>query len=138
MLRPNLPIEESHFDCDSKPQTFHLGGYFQGELVGIATFFPEDCPQFKATLPYRLRGMAVDPLKQGLGIGKLILHHGELALIEKNSDLLWFNARETAFRFYQSMSYQFASELFEIPGVGLHKVMLKKLSAKTTLNLTPD
>lgn len=138
MLRPNLPIEESHFDCDTKPQTFHLGGYFQGELVGIATFFPESCPQFPARFPFRLRGMAVDPAKQGLGIGKLILQHGERELIEKDSDLLWFNARESAFRFYQSMNYQFASELFEIPGVGPHKVMLKKFTAKTTHNLTPD
>lgn len=129
VLRPGLPRQESIFDCDAWPETFHLGFFKQGRLAGIATFFPEKYAAFKAEKPFRLRGMAVDPQFHRQGIGRQLLSAGENELQVKKVDLLWFNARENAFAFYQSMGFQFVTDLFDIPGVGPHKVMLKKLTS---------
>lgn len=125
-------MSASEFPCDLDSKTFHLGGYLDLKLVGIATFHPENLPseisfRDRGQRPYRLRGMAVDPDIHRRGIGRHLLAAGETVLQDLGCDLLWFNARENAFQFYESLGYSFSSEIFDIPGVGPHKVMLKKL-----------
>lgn len=128
VLRPGRPKNESIFDCDAWPETFHLGLFQNDEIAGIATFFPENCPQLPSKKTFRLRGMAVHPQFHRKGIGRALLIEGEQVLRSREVDLLWFNARENAFTFYESMNFQYASGLFDIPGVGPHKVMFKKLT----------
>lgn len=132
VLRPGLPPTESIFDCDAWPETFHLGARWTdypseaGSLVGIATYFPETHPFWQAQRPFRLRGMAVDPQWRRHRIGQTLLQIGEEELGKLDCDLLWFNARENAFDFYRACGYLEQGELFEIPGVGPHKVMMKR------------
>lgn len=126
VLRPGLPIEKSHFPGDDAETTFHLAALIDSDVAGIATFFPEASPLFSARHPYRLRGMAVDPTRRRAGIGRQLVLAGEKKLRGLACDLLWFNAREAAFDFYVSLGYRFASDMFEIEGVGPHKVMYKK------------
>ncbi len=126
ILRPGRPTIESEFSQDFHPQAFHLGA-FEGEILrGVATFCPESFEAFPNLKAYRLRGMAVDFNQQGKGIGKAILKFGESELLKK-ANLLWFNARENAFPFYLSLEYQFYGPMFEIPHIGPHKIMYKKL-----------
>lgn len=126
VLRPGLPLEQSHFPCDQGPSTFHLGAHQDDKIVGVATYFPEISPLLPAKKAYRLRGMAVDPALRRSGIGRHLIIAGEKKLAALNCDLLWFNAREAAFSFYAALGYQFLGELFEIPGIGPHKVMYKR------------
>lgn len=84
-------------------------------------FFPE------AKNPYRLRGMATDNAYRGMGLGSQILQHGEMLLKVMNCDLLWFNAREIAFPFYEKNGFKITGDMFDIPGAGPHKVMYKWL-----------
>ncbi|MBX3016816.1 MAG: GNAT family N-acetyltransferase [Bdellovibrionaceae bacterium] len=139
VLRPGQPPEQCHFPGDEDKGTFHIGMIdpANGLVVGIGSFrrdaLPSEPPLLGADdargrpLPYRLRGMAVHPDYRRRGIGDQILRDGERQLRELGSGLLWFNARQDAFRFYQTNGYDFASELFSINGVGPHKVMLKRL-----------
>ena len=152
VLRPGLPLSECQWPCDSMAETFHLGCFLEGRIVGIATFHPEGLPadllsrdskskrnsdSVPALVPgftpsasshsFRLRGMAVDPDIHRMGIGRRLIVEGESVLRSLGADLLWFNARENAFSFYSSLGYEFVTEMFDIPGVGPHKVMLKKL-----------
>lgn len=120
---------ESEFPCDQLETTFHLGARFKDVLCGIATFFPEDSGKIDSENPYRLRGMAVDPQFHRQGIGRKILTKGLEILRDRNVDLLWFNAREEAFEFYESMGFAFATKMFVIPDVGPHKVMYRRLQA---------
>lgn len=130
VLRPGHPIEESHFPCDAMAVTFHLVAESSGPILGCATLHPENHPLAQEELsPWRLRGMAVHPEAQGLGIGRRLLEKAEVLLREKGATLLWFNARESAFGFYSRLGYSIRSEMFDIPGVGPHKVMAKKLTA---------
>lgn len=144
VLRPGLPIEESHFVGDQEPATFHLGAFSANSdvVISIGTFRLENLPKhptlqlqtlpfleadlLKADNPYRLRGMAVHPDWRRQGIGEQLLRQGESQLRQRGCELLWFNARQSAFAFYENAGYSAVSDLFSIEGVGPHKVMLKK------------
>lgn len=142
VLRPGRPASASVFPGDEDPGTFHVGVIetATGLIAGIGTFRPENLPTHPplrgtetelglwraCTHPFRLRGMAVHPNFRRRGLGELVLNDGERRLQEQGADLLWFNARESAFAFYVASGYTFASDLFDIPDVGPHKVMLKR------------
>ena len=126
ILRPQGPFEECHYPGDDSATSLHLGEFSAGQLVGVATFYSEPSPDFPtAQAPYRLRGMAVDHAFHRRGVGKRILQQGEEELLARGCDLLWFNARENAFAFYLSMGFHLHGPLFEIRGIGPHKVMYK-------------
>ncbi len=128
-LRQGLPLEASIFDNDDLPETIHYGAFLSDSLVGVGTFFPEKFPGLAARHPFRLRGMAVDPQVRRSGAGRALLVAAEKDLRAAGVDLLWFNAREAAFSFYSAVGYEFFGELFDIPGVGPHKVMFKRFAS---------
>ena len=126
VLRPNGRLEDCFFPGDQFESALHLGAFADDKIIGVATFYFEISKDLIETkLPYRLRGMAVDEEFQRHGVGRRILKYGEDELQDRGCDLLWFNAREKAFAFYLSMGFQLKGELFEISGIGPHKVMYK-------------
>jgi ribosomal protein S18 acetylase RimI-like enzyme len=56
-----------------------------------------------------------------------LVTHAEELLKSQKVDLIWFNARENAADFYQKMGYEIMGNAFDIPDVGIHYVMWKKL-----------
>lgn len=128
VLRPGQPIENCRYIEDSLPTTFHLGALIEGQIVSNGTFMKDVCPFF-TTEPtaYRLRGMATDPDFRGLQLGSEILKKAEEILRLRGCKLLWFNARETAFVFYEKNGFVLVGDMFDIPTVGPHKVMYKWL-----------
>lgn len=133
ILRPGQPIEICHYAEDNLSSTFHLGAFAteadgSRKIVANGTFMQNSHPDFStAKNPYRLRGMATDTEYQGQGLGSLILQQAEMILKSMNCDLLWFNAREKAFCFYERNGFTITGEMFDIPGAGPHKVMYKWL-----------
>ncbi len=131
VLRPNQPIDVCHYPEDNHKDSFHLGYLINQQMIGNGTFLPNGHPNFSTALkPYRLRGMAVDPKHQGLNIGTKILLKSLAILQEKQADLLWFNARESVFRFYEKNGFLFHARIFDIPTIGPHKVMYKWLQSR--------
>ncbi len=128
VLRPNQPINVCHYPEDNHKDSFHIGYFIDQKMVGNGTFLPNANPDFSLSIkPYRLRGMAVDSAHQGQNIGTKILLRGLDILQEKQADLLWFNARESAFHFYEKNGFLFHGRIFDIPTIGPHKVMYKHL-----------
>lgn len=128
VLRPGQPLENSHYKEDHLVTTFHLGVAVDDKIICNGTFIKEACTYFpEETEAYRLRGMATDPQFQGRQLGSHLLQTAEDILRIKNCKILWFNARETAFRFYEKNGFQSVGETFDIPYVGPHKVMYKIL-----------
>lgn len=133
ILRPGQPIEICHYPEDNLSSTFHLGAFVHEEgfdpvLAANGTFM-KDAHQFfpEALNPYRLRGMATDLHYRGMGLGSQIIQQAEMLLKVMNCDLLWFNARENAFTFYEKNGFTLIGDMFDIPGAGPHKVMYKWL-----------
>ncbi len=129
VLKPFLQPHECAVPGDDDPNGFHLAAKLDQRIVGIATFLLERHPDLftEYSRPMRLRGMATDPEFRRRGIGRDLVLAGIEESQSRGADLLWFNAREKAFAFYEALGFLFASEMFDIDRIGPHKVMYKVL-----------
>lgn len=127
VLRQGKPIETCAMDGDNLDSTYHFGLFYKNKLVATATFMEEKSAHFKEKLQFRLRGMGVLEDYQGLHIGKYLLNHSITFLKEKNIKRLWFNARIIAVNFYKNNGFKIIGPIFNIPNVGDHYLMHKKI-----------
>lgn len=129
ILRAHLPREKSIYPTDEDPAGFHLAYKENNQVLTVATFFPEIYEKVVAKNPFRLRGMATREDFQGRGLGSIVMKKSFEILQEKKCDLLWCNARVRAIPFYSRLGLIEASPLFEMEGIGPHKVMYKRLNS---------
>lgn len=127
VLRIGRPISSCIFEGDDLPTTIHMGGYCNEKLIAIVSLFKADNKEISATEAYQIRGMAVLKQFQGKGYGRKIIAVAETILRKKNVVIVWMNARENAIPFYSNSGYSKIGHIFDIPEVGLHSVMYKKL-----------
>lgn len=127
VLRAGKPIESCVFNDDNLETTIHFGIFEKENVIGICSFFKNSHPNISERPQYQLRGMAVLKAFQGIGLGEIILRHGEDVLKEKSVKILWCNAREIAINFYKKNDYQIIGESFNIKDIGLHYTMYKLL-----------
>jgi GNAT superfamily N-acetyltransferase len=127
VLRPHQPVNVCQYPADQDPQTFHLGFFLSGTLVSIATFQHEVLKELQANVQFRLRGMATLPEWRGYGFGAQLVQKGLDVLNGKGAELLWCNARQVAFGFYEKMGFDYLGPLFTIDPIGPHKVMYRKI-----------
>jgi GNAT superfamily N-acetyltransferase len=123
VLRPGQPLDACRFPFEEEWK--HFGVFLSGSLISIVSAHPE--ANFGEQRAWRVRGMATSLSLQGRGAGGAAL--GALmgwARAEK-VPLLWCNAREKAIPFYERHGFTVESELFDLRGVGPHKVMKKLL-----------
>jgi GNAT superfamily N-acetyltransferase len=99
----------SGFPEDDLPGTFHLGALEDGTVVGVATFVPREDGV------WQLRGMAVEPDRQGRGIGTAILEHAVARLGAAGASLVWANGRDTALGFYQRAGWNVVGDGYLLP-----------------------
>ncbi len=123
VLRPGQPLQNAVLPHDQREDTFHVGAFSNGHLVCVATFHEDVFPELKAERPYRLRGMGTNTAFHGQGLGRMVLEYGLQILRERGCDLMWCNAREAAFPFYERLGLQYLGDMFDITGIGPHKVM---------------
>ncbi|QNL52334.1 GNAT family N-acetyltransferase [Olivibacter sp. SDN3] len=116
------------FKEDERPDTIHLGMIDEGdnEPKCILTAFPQKKDGYEG-IGYQLRGMATHPDFQGRGLGNQLVNFLAVYLKGQQVSYLWCNAREIAFRFYQNLGFEFVSDEFEVPEIGLHRVMYLRL-----------
>lgn len=127
VLREGRPISSCAFNGDDLDSTLHIGGFVQNNLVAVASFMKNNHPVHKLENAYQLRGMAVIKKHQGNGFGKILLNFGETFLLNRQVCLLWLNARENAVPFYKNLEYNIIGNVFDIPLIGNHYTMFKKL-----------
>ncbi|RKS00683.1 GNAT family N-acetyltransferase [Flavobacterium sp. 102] len=127
VLRKGKPLESCHFEGDDFVSTQHFGLYEQGKIEGVISLFENNNSLFEDKAQSQIRGMAVLENNQGKGFGRLLVEHSEKILETQNVSLIWFNARENAVGFYEKMGYEIIGKPFDIPDVGVHYVMWKKL-----------
>lgn len=110
--------ERDEFEGDS----IHLAAWDDsGTIVGIGRLHRvvEDCGQ--------VRYMAVDPTKQGRGIGKAILEELEERAIELGIREIMLNSRQDAVEFYQKNGYKVLRPSHTLFGALPHFEMRKRL-----------
>jgi predicted GNAT family N-acyltransferase len=126
VLRQGKPIETCFFLGDDDKETTHLGLFKGNYLIGVASVFEVINENFEQNKQFQLRGMAVLKEYQGLGYGHLILEEVCKFVETKKADVLWFNARENAVKFYENFGFSVLGDSFEIPEIGIHFVMFKR------------
>ncbi|BCY27401.1 GNAT family N-acetyltransferase [Flavobacterium okayamense] len=127
VLRKGKPIESCSFTGDDEETTIHLGVFYKEKIIGIASLFKIDNASFKESNQFQLRGMAVLDEFRKEGIGTLLINEAEKICKSNSSDLLWFNARESAVPFYLKLNFKTFGTKFEINGIGPHYVMYKNI-----------
>ena len=127
VLRQGKPIESCAFDGDNNSTTFHLGLYYYGDLIGVATFIENKESCFDENNQYQLRGMAIQHQFQGKRFGNILLQEAIKILIARKTKILWCNARENATNFYIKSDFKIFSKPFTINSIGVHYKMYKKL-----------
>lgn len=127
VLRAGKPIESCFFEGDDLKTTTHFGYFDVDKLMGVISVYQNKNLIFNADNQFQIRGMAVLQEAQTLGYGKKLLERAEADCIAKNSEIIWFNAREKAVGFYEKSGYQIAGNSFEIAGIGTHYIMFKKI-----------
>lgn len=129
-LKPFLTLAECKNSEDDNVLTKHFGIFYNNNCVSVATVFPESHKDFQCGNPYRLRGMATDSQFRGQGFGSILLMHAFDYLKDIKCDLLWCNARLKALNFYKQNGFHAQSEIFELPQIGPHIVMYKRIIPK--------
>lgn len=128
VLRNGQDFSKCTFPEDYLETSFHLGALYDGKIISIGSFFKNSHLQLTAARnPYQLRGMATHPDARGIGAGAEILKKAETLITERGGDLLWFNAREKAFPFYEKSGYIEVDGIITVSDFGPHKVMFKTL-----------
>ena len=126
-LRPGRPLDTARFDGDAEPATRHFGAFLPatGAPVGCVSCMRRRRDGVDA---WQVRGMATRGDLTGRGIGRALLAFALDALRAEDAPrLLWCNARVTALRFWQRAGWSVASDVFDIPDVGPHRVLERTL-----------
>jgi L-Ala-D/L-Glu epimerase len=128
VLRPGYPPEKSIYPQDSLPQVLHAGALLAGEVVGVATVFPEQPSWETEAAAWRLRGMAVLAPVRSLGIGKQLVGYCLDYIQSQGGQMLWCNARVSALAFYQGLGFQTIGEEYLSPESGPHVQMFRVIA----------
>ena len=127
VLRPGLPLDAASFEGDDEPTTRHLGAFLPatGDAVGCVSCMRR--PRHGADA-WQVRGMATRSDLAGCGIGRALLAFTlDVLRAEGGPRLLWCNARVSALRFWERSGWDVVSDVFDIPGVGPHRVLQRML-----------
>ncbi len=119
ILRPGLPQDVARFVGDDAADTRHFGAFVDDLNVGCLSLMQAP---WQGRPALQLRGMAVASAWQGRGLGGRLL---AFALAECASPLVWCNARLGAVEFYERHGFLSVGDVFDIPGVGPHKKLLR-------------
>jgi GNAT superfamily N-acetyltransferase len=143
VLRPHQPFEAAAWEGDDDPTTATFGAVDRatGAVVGVATVFPEPAPfelsevglgagTASKETTWRLRGMATDEAVRGRGIGSKVLDAVVAHVGAEGGELLWCNARVGAVAFYERAGFRTWGELWDLPTVGPHVVMWRRVGTQ--------
>lgn len=128
VLRPNQSIDDSKYDTDHEMDAFHVGAFYKGKLISVASFIVDRNPYFSIERQYRLRQMATLEEFRNIGAGRAIVNFAENIIKERGFDFLWCKGRTTVQKYYEKLGFKPYGDVFDYPPIGPHIIMCKKLS----------
>ena len=128
ILRPHQTLSACAFPYDTAPGALHIGGFLNGQLIGIGSIVPEPRKNVTQPISWRIRGMAVQEDARGSGVGSTILQ----TLIEyvRTQPLpaeIWCYGRAHVKGFYERFGFVQEGDLFELPEAGSLALRVKML-----------
>lgn len=126
-LREGRDFEQCRFEDDNGEGAVHLGLFNEGKIIGCVTILRKTNDKFPIENQHQYRGMAVSKAYQGNAIGNLLLNNADRVVLNRGANFIWINARETALNFYRRNGYNVVGAPFDVPGIGKHYLMYKRL-----------
>lgn len=127
VLRPNQSIEESMYESDFKQDTFHVGAFYNENLISVASFIVDRHVDFSIERQYRLRQMATLEDFRKLGAGREIVKHAEDLIKTQGINFIWCKGRTSVIGYYRKLGFMEYGEVFDYPPIGPHIIMFKHL-----------
>ena len=119
VLRESLGRNIRDEDLSRERDYRHFGAFCGDRIVGTVQFRRESARHF------HLRQFAVEPTRQGEGIGRKILRFAEHSIASEFPVKITLHARNTAIVFYKKCGYHTAGESFE--EIGLPHTAMEKM-----------
>jgi GNAT superfamily N-acetyltransferase len=124
VLRPGEPFERNVYPGDDSGFDAHFGLFEGPRLVAVASMFAEPPPGQAVEGAWRLRGVSVQPDRQGRGYGRALMGACREHALAQGGRLLWCNARGAAVPFYRKLGFQPMGQPAQVPGEGSDKRMV--------------
>ena len=114
---------------EDDPATLHSAALGQdGTVLSVGSALAEAHPRDPRPGDWRIRGMATVPERRGEGLGAAVLDALESAAEGQGAARLWCNARIRAIPFYERAGWSVEGDEFELPQIGPHFVMSRRLT----------
>ena len=120
VLREPLGFTRADVTVDGEHDSLHLVALDAGRVVGCVMLTP------KSRTLGKLRQMAVDPSRQGTGLGRAVVLHLEGELRARGYEEVVLSARAHAIGFYEKLGYLAEGDLFLEVRLQ-HRLMRKRL-----------
>lgn len=147
VLRNGTPSQDVTYPQDDLPGTIHLGAFLvddttpgehggeaaaasgpPGTLIGVASWAVERRAEQPDVPAVRLRGMAVDTVRQGSGFGVALVDAGIAWALEQGAELVWASARDAVLGFYERCGFTVVGEGFVDAATALpHHMVVRAL-----------
>ncbi|MDB1088280.1 GNAT family N-acetyltransferase [Streptomyces sp. ACA25] len=129
VLRAGHPPDAAVFLEDTHPEVVHLAVRADDgpAVLGCLTLFPDSLPDLEVPA-FRFRGMATAPDVRGEGYGVALLDAATEEAAARGGEVLWCHGRLGAQGFYERQGFTTMGEPFDIPDVGPHVVLLRKIN----------
>jgi GNAT superfamily N-acetyltransferase len=131
VLYGHWPEADVHYPEDEMAGAFHLGATDEkGDLVAVASWYPQAAAGDPGRAAYRLRGMAVDPRVQGSGVGRALFDAGKDEARRRGAERVWANARDSALGFYERLGMRVVGEGFSAANGLPHHVVVADVGGR--------
>ena len=130
VLRTGTPSTDPSFTGDDAPGVRHFGAFDDGigTVIGVVSSMPRATPWRDGAVAVQLRGMAVEPSRQGEGIGRALLDAVMADARRTGASVVWANARVSALTFYTASGMMPVGEVFVPAETALpHRVVVLDL-----------
>ncbi len=121
VLRAPLGLKLTAEELDGEHGQLHFG-VNDGELIATLVARP------LSTTLIQFRQMAVQPHRQGGGVGRLLIEFCEANLRERGFQEITLHSRLTAVPFYQKLGYKAEGDVFEEISLE-HQKMVKRIAS---------
>jgi hypothetical protein len=129
-LRPGQGEAGVTYKTDDEPSAAHLGAYLGERLVGVVSHHLEN--RVAGVAPYghpgvRARGLAIEPDAPLPAVADRLLATVLEAARALQAGEVWANVRLVQDPLYAAAGLAAVSSEFDIPGLGVHRVMARRL-----------
>ena len=128
VLRKGTPVTHATYPEDSYDDVVHLAIRLDGNVVATSTWFSKECPESPGVAAVQLKGMAVDDSLQTTGFGRALIDAGISLARERNAEIVWARARDTAVGFYEKCGFTVVGDGFiDEPTAMPHHIVVRKI-----------